>query len=168
MQSFVDARENASVTYELDHFKDDENGSVALSINWNNSESSFDRDLEKIKILHSAGAISAGIVVTRGASLQGSLGELISGYAKACGITGYRELTDLGLSLTARQVGNIERQMDGDFVDAWSRIFVRDKFGATTTHWAKLQERISRGVGNPCPLLLLGIPASAVTITDTD
>lgn len=168
MQSFVDAQENASVTYELDHVKDDENGSVALSINWNNSESSFDRDLEKIKRLHSAGAISAGVVVTRGASLQGSLTELISEYAKAYGIAGYRELTDLGLTLTAGQVGDIERQMDGNFVDAWSRTFVSDKFGATTTHWAKLQERVSRGVGNPCPLLLLGIPASAVTISDTD
>ncbi len=168
MQSFVDAQENAAVTYELDHVKDDENGSVVLSINWNNSESSFDLDLEKIKRLHSASVISAGVVVTRGASLQGSLRELISKYAKANGVTGYRELADLGLSQTAGQVGDIERQMDGNFVDTWSRMFVSDKFGATTTHWAKLQERIGRGVGKPCPLLLLGIPVSAVTISDTD
>ena len=31
-----------------------------------------------------------------------------------------------------------------------------------TTHWRKLADRVNRGVGNPCPLLLLGLPASAV------
>ena len=39
---------------------------------------------------------------------------------------------------------------------------MNDKFGTATTHWVKLQERVSRGVGNPCPLLLLGIPAQSV------
>lgn len=44
----------------------------------------------------------------------------------------------------------------------WARKFVADKFGAATTHWAKLQSRIERGVGSPCPLLLVGVPATEV------
>jgi len=46
--------------------------------------------------------------------------------------------------------------------EAFARKFVADKFGAATTHWAKLEERISRGVGNPCPLLLIGLPESVL------
>ncbi|MHB8530169.1 MAG: hypothetical protein ACYC8V_11750, partial [Caulobacteraceae bacterium] len=47
--------------------------------------------------------------------------------------------------------------------EAWSRSFVQDKYGAATTHWDKMDDRIRRGVGNPCPLLLVGLPASIVT-----
>lgn len=168
VKKVVDGQEKASVTHEIDHVRDDANGALALEIEWNNKDPFFDRDLENFKRLHAEGAISAGIIVTRGASMQNSMREIILGWAAARGITGYRELTDFGLSLTDRQVGNIERRMDGDFVDAWSKVFVSDKFGTATTHWTKLQERMDRGVGSPCPLLLLGIPDSAVTISDND
>lgn len=36
-----------------------------------------------------------------------------------------------------------------------------------TTHWSKLQERVQRGVGNPCPLVLIGLPASIVTFGES-
>ena len=49
------------------------------------------------------------------------------------------------------------------FRDAWVDHFVSDKFGAATTHWTKLQDRVQRGVGNPCPLILIGLPTSIVT-----
>jgi hypothetical protein len=49
------------------------------------------------------------------------------------------------------------------FADAFAQSFVADKFGAATTHWEKLEDRIRRGVGNPCPLLLIGLPLSAVS-----
>jgi hypothetical protein len=41
--------------------------------------------------------------------------------------------------------------------------FVSDKFGAATTHWSKLEARMQRGVGNRCPLVLIGLSASIVT-----
>ncbi|MEY2927087.1 MAG: hypothetical protein RL367_1564, partial [Pseudomonadota bacterium] len=59
-------------------------------------------------------------------------------------------------------------QMEADmargarFTDAWSRKFAADKFGMATTHWSKLQDRVARGVGNPCPLLLIGLPPSII------
>ena len=50
------------------------------------------------------------------------------------------------------------------FADGWARKFVADKFGEATTHWRKLEDRVHRGVGNPCPLLLIGIPREIVII----
>ncbi len=35
---------------------------------------------------------------------------------------------------------------------------------ALEIEWNKLNERLDRGVGNPCPLLLVGLPATCVTI----
>jgi hypothetical protein len=55
------------------------------------------------------------------------------------------------------------RRPDVSFAAAWSASFTQDKYGTATTHWRKLEERVRRGVGNPCPLLLIGLPASIVT-----
>jgi hypothetical protein len=49
------------------------------------------------------------------------------------------------------------------FQQAWVEHFDSDKYGAATTHWRKLADRVQRGVGNPCPLVLIGLPASIVT-----
>jgi len=58
----------------------------------------------------------------------------------------------------------LKKRLDnGDsFPDAFSKAFVSDKFGSATTHWDKLIARIERGVGNPCPLLLIGLPDSVI------
>ncbi|MEO9191601.1 MAG: hypothetical protein ABI224_16590 [Acetobacteraceae bacterium] len=50
-----------------------------------------------------------------------------------------------------------------DFGDAFTAVFVSDKSGEATTHWRKLEDRVHRGVGNPCPLLLIGLPETVVT-----
>lgn len=42
---------------------------LALEIEWNNKDPFFDRDLENFKRLHAEGAISVGVLITRGASL---------------------------------------------------------------------------------------------------
>lgn len=47
--------------------------------------------------------------------------------------------------------------------DAWTDNFVANKFGQATTHWAKLMDRVERRVGNPCPLLLIGLPAAMIS-----
>ena len=74
------------------------------------------------------------------------------------GAAGPGGLEQFDVTPTARQRRMVRAQGDG-FVEEWARRFVQDKFGSATTHWHKLQERIERGVGNPCPLLLIGIPA---------
>ncbi|MGA7455630.1 MAG: hypothetical protein WBW73_31815, partial [Rhodoplanes sp.] len=72
------------------------------------------------------------------------------------------------LSPTRRQVEEVRKRVERarnpiPFRDAWVDHFVSDKFGAATTHWSKLEDRVRRGVGNPCPLVLIGLPASIVT-----
>ena len=56
------------------------------------------------------------------------------------------------------------QSQDELFLSAWSHMFTQSKFGAATTHWEKLLQRVDCGVGGACPALLLGIPASAVKL----
>ena len=44
--------------------------------------------------------------------------------------------------------------------------FVSDKFGTATTQWSKLIDRLHRGVGNPCPLVCIGLPTDVVTFDE--
>ena len=157
----VDGEERAAISHEIDHVRRAAQGVVALEIEWNNKDPFFDRDLENFQRLHSEGAISVGVIVTRGDSLQDGLVSIVARFAVNHEVTGFEDLRGFGVDPTARQ-----RRMVKDtgvaFVDAWARKFVSDKFGRATTHWEKLHQRIERGVGNPCPLLLLGIPAASV------
>jgi hypothetical protein len=49
---------------------DEDKGRVALDIEWNNKTEFYDRDLNNFRMLHTLGAISVGIIVTRDSSLQ--------------------------------------------------------------------------------------------------
>ena len=68
---------------------------------------------------------------------------------------------DRALPHSATEIGRNEARVP--FRDAWVDNFVSDKFGAATTHWRKLEDRVQRGVGNPCPLVLIGLPPNIVT-----
>lgn len=165
VKKIIDGVERESVSHEVDHVKRFESGVFALEIEWNNKDPFFDRDLENFKRLHADGAISIGGIITRGASLQASLKRLISEFAQDHGIgsvddlvrDGYYEPTTRQRELIAKAV-----ESKGAFPDGWAHAFVGDKFGQATTHWDKLEERVKRGVGNPCPLLLIGIPDTVV------
>ena len=73
VQRTVDGTETESKTHKIDHVKKFAAGVCALEIEWNNKDPFFDRDLENFKRLHADGAISVGIIVTRGSSLQACL-----------------------------------------------------------------------------------------------
>jgi Restriction endonuclease BglII len=162
-----------SISHKVDHVRVFErpNNSryrIALEIEWNNKDPFFDRDLENFKRLHSEGGISVGVMVTRGTSLQDKMAALVRRWADENQIDRFERLEMLGISQTARQrrevLKRVERKKNPiSFREAWTTHFVSDKFGAATTHWRKLEDRINRGVGNPCPLLLIGLPASIVT-----
>jgi hypothetical protein len=82
-------------------------------------------------------------------------------------IGSFEDLERLHIGITPKQRSNITartaRLKDPvAFADAWAGKFVADKYGEATTHWSKLMARIERGVGNPCPLLLIGLPARIV------
>jgi hypothetical protein len=164
----IDGVEKEAISHEVDHVLRMENGVLALEIEWNNKDPFFDRDLENYKRLHADGAISLGVLVTRGASLQEEMRELVLRYAKASNVAGIEDLVRIGLNPTPRQIGQYLRKtkIEATFAETWATAFVADKFGAATTHWRKLEDRVRRGVGNPCPLLLIGLPATLVTFAE--
>lgn len=162
-----------SISHEVDHVRTLDNGTVvALEIEWNNKDPFFDRDLENFKRLHAEGAISVGIIITRGSSLQDSMRELVARFAHERNIQSYDDLERVGLSATKKQQEAVMKAVSRaknpmSFQEAWTRNFVSNKFGQAQTHWRKLKDRVNRGVGNPCPLLLIGMPASIVTFDPT-
>lgn len=160
----VDGKETQSISHEIDHVKSTNYGVFALEIEWNNKDPFFDRDLENFKRLHAEGAISVGAIITRGTSLQESMKKIIFNFARNRSIDSIDKLKPYKYDPTERQLRTIEQRMksSNSFPKAWSEAFVSDKFGESTTHWRKLLERINRGVGNPCPLLLIGIPDRVV------
>jgi hypothetical protein len=150
-----------SQTHVIDHVKRFDAGTIVLEIEWNNKDPFFDRDLENFKRLHAEGAISVGVIVTRGSEMQAQMRDLVRRFAAHKGLTEVAGLSALGLNPTLRQRNDYERRaqrVGTSFADAWAASFVQDKYGASTTHWQKLDDRIRRGVGNPCPLLLVGCP----------
>ncbi len=166
IKKLIDGVPRESISHIVDHTKGFSNGKIALEIEWNNKDPFFDRDLENFKRLHAEGAISVGVIVTRGSQLQEAIRPAIEQFAQAKSLQNIESLAQFGLAPTARQRELIQRQLQANgnnFAAAWSNVFVSDKFGQSTTHWRKLIDRVDRGVGNPCPLLLLGIPEKVLS-----
>lgn len=169
LKKTINGVERESISHEVDHVRSFPNGTVvALEIEWNNKDPFFDRDLENFKRLHAEGAISVGVIITRGSSLQDNMRNLVHRFTQERNIASFDDLEALGLDPTRRQRGMVNGRVNRarnpmPFADAWTDHFVSDKFGQATTHWRKLMDRVDRGVGNPCPLLLIGLPESIVT-----
>jgi hypothetical protein len=164
----VDGVPKESTSHEIDHVRRTDEGVVTFEIEWNNKDPFFDRDLENFKRLHAEGAISLGGIITRGSEMQATMRERVEQFAIERGITSYEDLDQYGAgSPTAAQKKQIEADVSRgvDFVHAWARKFTSDKFGTATTHWVKLQERIARGVGAPCPLILIGLPPGIIDMS---
>ena len=165
LKKTVDGVAKESISHEIDHVRRSDKGVFALEIEWNNKDPFFDRDLENFKRLHAEGAISIGAIVTRGSAMQAQMRERVERFARERGIAGYADLEryDAGSPTRAQRAQiDAELQRGSEFPIAWARKFTADKFGAATTHWAKLQDRVRRGVGNPCPLVLIGLPPSII------
>ena len=166
VETIVDGKARAGISHEVDHVKFAERGALALEIEWNNKDPFFDRDLENFQRLHALAAISLGIIVTRGASMQEAFLARITRWMENNSLSSEDDLDRLGIaSRTAAQRKAVADQVarGTPFAQAFSRKFVADKFGQATTHWSKLEERVMRGVGNPCPLLLIGLPDTLLT-----
>jgi hypothetical protein len=164
----IDGLPREAQSHEVHHVRAFDAGTVALEIEWNNKDPFFDRDLENFKRLHADGAISLGIIITRGSALQDSLKTLVRRFADENDVNSHNDMERIGLSPTRRQKADVMKRVERarnpiSFRDAWVDNFVSDKFGAATTHWRKLEDRVQRGVGNPCPLILIGLPPNIVT-----
>jgi hypothetical protein len=172
VQRIIDGVEKEAQSHEIDHVRSFANGTLALEIEWNNKDPFFDRDLENFKRLHADGAISLGVIVTRGASLQRAMKGLVRRFANEKAVDSHADMERIGLNPTRRQIADVMKRVNRSknpipFREAWVDQFVSDKFGAATTHWSKLQDRVQRGVGNPCPLILVGLPDTIVTFGES-
>jgi hypothetical protein len=171
VKKIINGREREAISHEVDHVRNYESGTLALEIEWNNKDPFFDRDLENFKRLHSDGAISVGIIVTRGRTLHENMRALVRRFVEERQIGRLEDLRIWGYEPTSKQRRAIEGRVNRkknpiDFKEALVDKFVADKFGEATTHWRKLEDRVRRGVGNPCPLLLVGLPDSIVTFDE--
>ena len=173
VEKVVDGVRKESTSHEVDHVHFAADGTIVLEIEWNNKTEFFDRDLENFKRLHAEGVFSAAVLITRGGSLNRELFDLVTDYARRRNLSTVQELTTQieGYDPSRKFVAKLKKSItppNGNFignedaVDTWAKLFLQSKFAASTTHWEKLEQRIQRGVGNPCPMLLLGIPIEAI------
>lgn len=165
VQTVVDGIEREGISHEIDHVCAASAGTLALEIEWNNKDPFFDRDLENFQRLHAQSAVSVGVIVTRGATMQAAFQRRILSRLLVDEVSEEADLSRYGITeRTGAQRRAVRKQMDLglSFAEAFTRVFVSSKFGQATTHWSKLQARVDRGVGNPCPLLLLGLPENVL------
>jgi Restriction endonuclease BglII len=158
-----------ATSHAVDHVKEFPSGTIVLEIEWNNKDPFFDRDLENFNRLHADGAISLGVILTRGSSLQDGIEGLIRQYAHAYKIDSDEKLQKLGIERTRRQLELVRQRVakgQVTYTDAWAKSFKDDKFGMATTHWSKLMDRLDRGMGSPCPIVAIGIPLSVVDLSE--
>jgi hypothetical protein len=97
--------------------------------------------------------------------------QLVRRFLDQKSINSLNDIAAWGYDPTSRQRRHIAQRISQSadpnlFREVFASKFVSDKFGEATTHWRKLEDRIHRGVGNPCPLVFIGLPASIVTFDD--
>jgi hypothetical protein len=152
----IDGREIDSTTHTIDHYNEpvDSRPGIALEIEWNNKDTFFDRDLSAFQRLHRLGAISVGLVITRSESLQQKLRTVF--------MESHRDQPQLAAEWLLNKSATMRAKMTS-MPDSNKRqetiglAAFNYKYGASTTHWSKLMEKLSRNQGDPCPLVLIGI-----------
>lgn len=150
-----------SESHEIDHVKTFDSGTLALEIEWNNKDPFYDRDLENFRRLHHIGILRAGIIITRGPALQEHLRSIFVAHYSDSDV--YSTLDDI--QCTTKQRTDIQSRIarGSALGEAAAHVLFMNKYGAATTHWQKLIDRVDgRLLGNPCPLLLIGIEPDRV------
>ena len=167
----INNRERESISHEIDHVKEFPTGTIA----WKSSGTIKTRSLiatwRTLSDYTPMEQFPLDFYVTRGRSLQEQMRALVGRFVDARQISSFADLVAWGYEPTSKQRRAIEKRMTRKqnaltFRDAFVDKFVSDKFGEATTHWRKLDDRVRRGVGNPCPLVLIGLPAEVVTFDE--
>lgn len=124
-------RKNFLDGHKIDFVK----GRVALDIEWNSKDQTFDRDLYAFAAFAQCGVVDVGVLITRGESLN----EVIKGVGPAL-----------------KKDGSVELKSSGDPRPT------KDKYGASTTWMGKLLYRLNAGRNGGCPVLAVGITPKCV------
>jgi len=106
------------------------------------------------------GELSIGVIITRGVSLQA---ELIHVYERFLDSLGSLDMDTLLGKISFSDIAKeriknaIEQHTRNKAIRDIASLICGSKFGAATTHMSKLIKRLDQGVGDPCPLILIGI-----------
>lgn len=165
----VAGRVLTSESHEVDHYKTFERGNIGLEIEWNNKDPFYDRDLENFRKLHQIGELSIGIIITRGASLQTELYRVFERFIRSLEPFDLDNLlSKMNFSDNAKKVFRpFFSHSKEDAIRKITGVIYNSKFGAATTHMNKLLLRLNRGVGNPCPFILIGIGSERLINNET-
>lgn len=128
IENFIDG-------HKIDYVK----GRVAFDLEWNSKDQTFDRDLYALRAFHECGLISAGVVVTRSASLN-PVFEKVPLLNKEGKIVHYTKGPKIGQPEPCKR-----------------------KYGASTTWMGKLLYRLNAGRHGGCPVLVFGITPRLIT-----
>lgn len=128
IENFIDG-------HKIDYVK----GRVACDLEWNSKDQTFDRDLYAMRAFHECGLISAGIVVTRSASMNPVF----------------------------EVVPQLDKQGNPELIEKGPRAgqpkSVKAKYGASTTWMGKLLYRLNAGRHGACPILVFGMTPKLIT-----
>lgn len=127
LPNYVDA-------HRIDYVK----GRVALDLEWNSKDQTYDRDLYAFRMFHECGLISVGVLITRSEKLNPVFERIPS----------------------RDKEGNIERMPDGKPRSC------KRKYGASTTWMGKLIYRLEARRHGGCPVLVFGIRPEVITDLD--
>jgi hypothetical protein len=110
----------------------------------------------------------AGMIATRGKVPHESMKLVVAGFLDERQVSSFDDPGGWSCEPTSRQrrevMKRVSRARDPlTFRDACTSGVVGDKFGEATTRRRKLDNRVRRGVVDPCPLLLVGLPPSITT-----
>src|SRR5579871_1402107 len=102
VEKSINGKPRESISHEIDYVRELPAGVVALEIEWNNKDPFFDRDLENFKRLHAEGAISVGVIITRGSSLHDGIWDFVFRYGQERKIGSLADLERIGIQITRR------------------------------------------------------------------
>jgi len=123
--------ENYIDGHKIDYVK----GRVALDMEWNSKDQTYDRDLYAFRMFHECGIISVASLITRSEKLNPVF-----------------DVTPL-----LKKDGTADLNKDG------SPKFCKQKYGASTTWMGKLLYRLNAGRHGGCPVLVFGIRPEIIT-----
>jgi len=117
--------------HKIDYVK----GRVALDLEWNSKDQTFDRDLYAFRMFHECGIISVAVIITRSVKLN--------------------EIFNVVPLL--KKDGSVAKDKNGNTK------LCKQKFGASTTWMGKLLYRLNAGRHGGCPVLVVGITPEIVS-----
>ncbi|WP_294042625.1 BglII/BstYI family type II restriction endonuclease [Thiolapillus sp.] len=123
--------ENYIDGHKIDYVK----GRVALDVEWNSKDQTYDRDLYAFRMFHECGIISVASIITRSEKLNPVF-----------------EVTRL-----LKKDGTTDLDKDGN------PKLCKQKYGASTTWMGKLLYRLNTGRHGGCPVLVFGIRPDIIT-----